>query len=119
MLKQREVLGEQVIVGGNGAALVASKSQPGNWHIVRDGRCDCLGYAHRGACRHIRVVAQVPVQPIVDSIPETFRLYEQTLAQEINRGRSQQEESDAALIRDGEWVSFAEWRERNAIEPVS
>ena len=45
MVKQVEVQGEQIIFGGN-AALVASKSEPGYWHIVKNGTCDCKGYEY-------------------------------------------------------------------------
>jgi SWIM zinc finger len=55
MVKQLEVNGDQVIIGGNGA-LVASQSEPGNWHIVRNSACDCKGYQYRGYCRHIAAV---------------------------------------------------------------
>jgi hypothetical protein len=52
MVKQIEVNGEKIIAGGNGA-LVASKSEPGGWHVVQRGRCDCKGYQYRGQCRHL------------------------------------------------------------------
>ena len=61
MVKQVEVNGDQVIVGGNGA-LVASKSEPGGWHVVRNGGCDCEGYQYRGRCRHI-AAAQAVIDP--------------------------------------------------------
>jgi len=55
MVKQIEVNGEQVILGGNGA-LVASKSQPGVWYVVRAGQCQCKGYQYRSRCRHLDAV---------------------------------------------------------------
>lgn len=51
-LEQRDISGEQVIFIGP-AALVASKSNPGRWFIVEDGRCTCPGYTYRGTCRHL------------------------------------------------------------------
>jgi hypothetical protein len=50
--------GDLVIQGRNGA-LVSSKSQPGGWHVVKGGRCDCRGYAYRGSCRHLTAVAEL------------------------------------------------------------
>jgi hypothetical protein len=58
MVTQLERNGEQIISISEGLALVASKSEPGTWHAVRDAeRCDCLGYTYRGHCRHISAVA--------------------------------------------------------------
>lgn len=58
MVKQFEANGEQVILGRRcgDLALVASKSQPGYWHNVKGGECDCQGFAYRKACRHIKAV---------------------------------------------------------------
>ena len=56
MVQQIQVKGEQIILGSRGA-LVASQSQPGGWHVVRDGQCDCRGFQYRGRCRHVTAVA--------------------------------------------------------------
>jgi len=55
MVHQIESLGEQVILGTNGA-LVASKSQPGVWYVVRLGACQCKGFTYRGHCRHVEAI---------------------------------------------------------------
>jgi hypothetical protein len=94
MLKQVTVHGEQVIIGGSRAALVASRSQPGHWHIVRDDRCDCLGYTYRGNCRHLRLVALAFTSPTVIPDPDTFLLHEQTLTRPARP-------SDAAPSKEG------------------
>lgn len=57
MVRQVTIGRDQVILGRDGA-LVASQSQPGFWHVIRNGRCDCTGFAYRGRCRHLSAVAQ-------------------------------------------------------------
>jgi uncharacterized Zn finger protein len=57
MIQQQTVLGEQIIPGAHGSALVASVSAPGGWHRVAYGQCDCKGYQYRGHCRHLVAVA--------------------------------------------------------------
>lgn len=57
MVKQVDVNGEHVLPLLNGTALVASKSEWGVWHVVKNGKCDCKGFAHRQTCRHLRIVA--------------------------------------------------------------
>lgn len=44
--------GEMVIHVGP-ETLVASKSEPGVWHIVDRGVCSCDGWAYRQTCRHL------------------------------------------------------------------
>jgi hypothetical protein len=46
---------EQVKVARTGTVYVASRSRKGLWHTVKDGRCDCQGFRHRGTCRHIEL----------------------------------------------------------------
>ena len=41
------------------ATLVASASEPGSWHEVRDGRCTCPGFAYRGRCRHLEAAQAI------------------------------------------------------------
>ncbi len=79
MVKTIQVNGEMIIPGTRGA-LVASRSEPGAWHLVHGGKCDCLGYEYRGRCRHVAAVdalssARVDAQP-----NPTFALAERTLA---------------------------------------
>lgn len=59
MVKQIDVNGEHVLPLCHGAALVASKSEWGVWHVVKNGRCDCKGFQARGTCRHLRTVAEM------------------------------------------------------------
>jgi len=61
MVKQVAVGEDQVILGKNGS-LVSSKSQPGGWHIVKDGACDCKGFEYRGKCRHLAAVEQATAE---------------------------------------------------------
>lgn len=56
MVTQREIDGEQVIRLRD-RILVASKSQPGRWYEVRDCRCECVGFARYGRCRHERAAS--------------------------------------------------------------
>lgn len=46
-----------VIAGSNGVALVSSKSEAGAYHVVKDGRCDCRGFAYRHRCSHLDAIA--------------------------------------------------------------
>jgi hypothetical protein len=62
VIKQQEIDGEQALNLGF-AVLVASKSEPGAWYEVRDGRCTCKGYQYRGKCRHLAVAAQALQEP--------------------------------------------------------
>jgi hypothetical protein len=57
VIRQQQIDGETVLYFGP-AALVASKSEPGAWHSVEDGRCTCDGYTYRGTCRHLAVAAR-------------------------------------------------------------
>lgn len=68
MVKQVEVQGEHIIPLLNGCALVASKSEWGGWHVVKNGRCDCKGYQHRGTCRHVKAVESFQA-PKVEPVP--------------------------------------------------
>lgn len=61
MVKTVAVGTDQVIAGGNGA-LVSSKSEPGAWHIVKNGVCDCKGYQYRGRCRHLDAARQADAE---------------------------------------------------------
>lgn len=60
MVSEVKFQNELLIPLKNGAALVASRSEVGCWHATKivDGKrvCDCRGYQHRGACRHVRAV---------------------------------------------------------------
>jgi hypothetical protein len=76
MLNQTTINGETIIAGHNGVALVASKSQPGGWHVVRPVKgilcCDCKAAEHGRSCRHVRAVEalNVPkVEPAVEPAP--------------------------------------------------
>lgn len=48
--------GERIIPLVGNCALVASISHPGEWHAVKNGKCDCLGFQRRAACRHLRAL---------------------------------------------------------------
>lgn len=37
------------------AALVASHSEVGRWHVVRPESCDCKGFQYRTRCRHLAI----------------------------------------------------------------
>ncbi len=39
--------------------LVESSSRPGVGHPVVGGRCNCTGFAYRGTCRHVTLVAAI------------------------------------------------------------
>ncbi len=111
MFHQVSVNGDQVIVGKNGSGLVSSKSEPGAWHSVKNGACDCKGYQYRGRCRHLGAVAAAAGQ--VAPVNPTFALYAQTLAGGFG-GRQHREEWNLREVAAGEHVSFGEWRERRA-----
>lgn len=53
-MKTELVNGETVIKLAD-RVLVASKSEPGKWHEVVAGVCDCKSYQYRGTCRHVKV----------------------------------------------------------------
>ena len=57
MLREIIVDGERLIPGRDASALIASKSEPGGWHVVTLHDCDCAGFGHTGKCRHIRALA--------------------------------------------------------------
>lgn len=113
MIQQTIVNGDTIIPGRNGAALVSSKSQPGSWHVVKAGQCDCLGYQRRTHCRHVDEVAQLATQP-APVVNATFALAERVLAGAFDGGCKVREESEWQVITAGEDVSYAEWSERRA-----
>ena len=53
-IPQRTVLGDETIALGD-VVLVASRSHPGFWYPVQDGRCVCEGFRFRHTCRHLEV----------------------------------------------------------------
>lgn len=72
---------ERVKVASTGTVYVASKSVKGLWHTVRQGRCDCPGYGHRGTCRHVELAigilgeqaqAQQPPKAEPQAVAEPF-----------------------------------------------
>jgi hypothetical protein len=80
MVQQVAVRDEQVILGGRDGALVASHSQPGVWHVVRSGACDCLGYQHRQTCRHIGAAQDARAAQALCIVSPIFSLVERTPA---------------------------------------
>jgi hypothetical protein len=54
LLREQSLEGERVLFLGPGV-LIASKSEPGAWHSVEDGRCDCDSFTYRHTCRHLAV----------------------------------------------------------------
>lgn len=50
-IKEMVIDSETVLFLGE-TTLVRSKSLEGAWYEVRDGRCTCAGFQHRGKCRH-------------------------------------------------------------------
>lgn len=54
ILRETEIACERVLAL-DGHVLVASKSEPGVWHVVADGACSCPGYQYRHTCRHLAV----------------------------------------------------------------
>lgn len=113
--------GEQVILGGtNGLAIVASKSEPGRWHPVRVSgdvsQCDCLGFQHKGTCRHVKVVRALAAQPVATAQPNpTFELVEAMLAGAFDHLPKRRENLSIVDVIEGEFTSFEEWRERKAV----
>jgi hypothetical protein len=55
-IKEQVVDGETVIYLGP-SVLVKSKSEPGTWYSVENGRCSCKGFTYRRSCRHLAVAA--------------------------------------------------------------
>lgn len=49
--------GERVSLIGP-AATVESKSNPGTFHVVYNGECDCKSWQFRGRCRHLATVTE-------------------------------------------------------------
>src|SRR4051794_1004419 len=71
-IRAQQIGSEEAIFIGP-MTLVASKSEPGTWHSVENGHCDCKGFEHRGHCRHLHIAKVVeeadrttaqPVEPI-------------------------------------------------------
>lgn len=58
MVFDLSVNGESVSLIGP-TAVVASKSQPGEYHTIYNGECTCKGYQYRGRCRHLTAVAEL------------------------------------------------------------
>lgn len=56
-----EINGASYVFVGPGV-LVASNSTPGIFYLTLDGKCSCLGYKHRGSCRHLRTAAEAMEQ---------------------------------------------------------
>jgi hypothetical protein len=125
MVQQVTVNDAQVIMGRNGTALVSSKSQPGFWHAVKlvDGvhTCDCVGFRHRNACRHVRAVRLIEqgARPTAGDPSATFSLYERTLAGAFDGTPKRRETWDHAAIDAGESVSLVEWREHRGLSQAS
>ena len=55
-LREQTIDSERVIYLGP-CVLIASKSDPGAWHVIEDGRCTCKGFEIHGRCRHVPVAA--------------------------------------------------------------
>lgn len=59
MVNQAPLVPDDRIQTDDEGWLVASKSRRGTWHrVAPDGECDCLGYANRGQCRHVKMLVE-------------------------------------------------------------
>jgi hypothetical protein len=67
LLKELEVAGERFVKLGEGALLVASKSEPGTWHHLTGQTCDCKGFQYRGHCRHIAAALELEAATTTDT----------------------------------------------------
>lgn len=47
---------EDVKEVGDGVFLVQSGTTASTWYRVDAGRCECLGFVHRGSCKHVKML---------------------------------------------------------------
>jgi hypothetical protein len=62
-LIQTKVIDGEMAINLGACVLVASKSQPGWWHVVTSEHCTCEGFAQRGTCRHLTIADRARTVP--------------------------------------------------------
>jgi hypothetical protein len=62
MITTQLVHGELTIPLGD-IILVQSRTDRTAWHVVKNGACDCPGYLHRHACRHLTIADEASKVP--------------------------------------------------------